>query len=668
MAPPAGISTRRWPPPRPRSWRRAPWWRHPVRRHPRARHPRRRPPSRRAPESGVARAAIAVGAAALLGWGGLAAALVVRTAAPPVPPPATAEVLRAAVARLEDGALPPAQALAAARELMARLPAAAADRTLALDPPERRRLLAGFGRAAAPPSPTTATATAPDRALADYLAAWARERGGELARRGHWTPGAVADLAAQQLVDPPRFAADPSFRAWVLGLLPRELDPAVAPGLRDDLLLALEAQPGIDFDAAAAVESGWGAAPRRSADRLSADGREPLRFDDDAEAPIAASVFSLPSSFFGEPETAALLAALRTMAPRRDLVVLADLPLRRRLAACCASPRLHLLETYGQPFTPWVRDPMSLVRRPGGGVVVLVRPNAQPGREADRNLGAELVRRLPPDLDRAWGGIRWEVAPVPFHNGQVLLGRDAAWISVHTLELRTLALLGLDRVPVASFDTAAGIERYFAAARRAAAELAALYGRPVRFVHPLPGESRADGDRGDDRELVERIGGGAGYDLDSLLTLLPARPGGHPPAPAAPPAPVALVASLAAGRTLLTGLPTADWAALRRGYQLAPAGAELAAAVGAAQRTAAAARLDGFLDLVAAHLGSQGWRVARLPLLLVPVTLLADHEGVAAREFQLTWNNVVLETRDGQLRAESFSSLLPAGDREARSE
>ncbi len=623
----------------------------------------------------MARAAIAAGAAALLGWGGLAAALVVRTAAPPVPPAATAEALRAAVTRLEDRALPPPQALVAARELMARLPAAAAERTLALDPPERRRLLAGFGRAAsagatsisAAPSPTTATATAtvPGGALADYLAAWARERGGELARRGHWMPGDVADVVAQQLVDPPRFAADPPFRAWVLGLLPRELDAAVAPGLRDDLLLALEAQPGIDFDAAEAIESGWRAAPRRSADRLSAYGREPLRFDDDAAAPIAASVFSLPSSFFGEPETAALLAALRTMAPGRDLVVLADLPLRRRLAACCAGPRLHLLETYGQPFTPWVRDPMSLVRRPGGGVVALVRPNAQPGREADRNLGAELVRRLPPDLDRAWGGIRWEVAPVPFHNGQVLLGRDAAWISVHTLELRTLALLGLDRVPVASFDTAAGIERYFAAARRAAAELAALYGRPVRFVHPLPGKSSAvdgahptpaDGDR--DRELVERIGGGAGYDLDSLLTLLPAGPGR--------PAPVALVASLAAGRTLLAGLPAADWGALRRGYQLAPAGAELAAAVGAAQRTPAAARLDGFLDLVAAHLGGQGWRVARLPLLLVPVTLLADHEGVAAREFQLTWNNVVVETRAGRLRAEGFSSLLPAGDREAR--
>ena len=75
---------------------------------------------------------------------------------------------------------------------------------------------------------------------------------------------------------------------------------------------------------------------------------------------------------------------------------------------------------------------------------------------------------------------------MPFHNGQVLLTPGAAWMTLHTLEPRILALLELDRVPVASFATAAGIDRYLAAADQAAAELARLYGRPVRFVHPLP--------------------------------------------------------------------------------------------------------------------------------------------------------------------------------------
>jgi len=608
------------------------------------------------------------------------------------PQPAAAAAAAAAardLATLEDASLPPRQALAAARELMERVPAVAAESGLPLDDAERRRLLAGLGRAAlAAGGGGGVDAGAPALAgqLAEYLRAWARERANALGRRGGWTAAEVAELAAEDLVDPARFDDDPAFRRWVLELLPGELEPRTAPALRDDLLLALERLPAIDFAAADAIESAWGAAPRRAADRLTAFGREPARFDDDAGAPIAASVYSLPSSFFDPPVAAAFLAAVRAMAPERDLLVLTDLPSRRRLAACCASPRLHLLETYGRGFSPWTRDPMSLTRRADGGVMVLVRPNAQPGREEDGYLGAQLVRQLPPALDRAWGGVRWEVAPVPFHNGQVLLTRAAAWISIHSLEPRILALLGTDRVPVASFAAAAGIERYFAAARQAAAELRSLYGRPVRFVHPLPPEvigggtgegkeagadhagagggagsltARGDGDRqlAASRELVQRMGGGAGYDLDSVLTLLPAAPG----RPA-----VALVASLAAGRALLAALTAEDWLALRRGYDLAPAGGELAAALGAAQQAPAAARLDGFLDLVAAHLAGQGFRVERLPLLTVPVTLLSDHEGVAGREFLLTWNNVVLETRGGRLRAEGFSSLLPAGDRQAR--
>lgn len=584
-------------------------------------------------------------------------------------PRATAAAAARVLAELEDASLPPQRVLAAARELMERVPASAAEHGLPQDSAERRRLLAGLGRAMLAAGAGGGGAGQ----LAEYLRAWARERGRALGRRGGWTPAEIAELAAEDLVDPARFDDDPAFRRWVIALLPGELGPETAPPLRDDLLLALERLPAIDFAAADAIESAWGAAPRRAADRLSAFGREPPRFDDDAEAAIAASVYSLPSSFFDSPVAAAFLAALRAMAPRRDLVVLTDLPSRRRLAACCSGPRLHLLETYGRGFSPWTRDPMSLTRRADGGVMVLVRPNAQPGREEDGYLGAQLVRQLPPALDRAWGGVRWEVAPVPFHNGQVLLTRDAAWISIHSLEPRILALLGIDRVPVESFATAAGIERYFAAARQAAAELAALYGRPVRFVHPLPPAVIGGGDRqlATSRDLILRAGGAAGYDLDSVLTLLPAAAAGSSAAAGRSPGTrgrpaVALVASLAAGRALLAALTSEDWEALRRGYDLAAAGGELAAALGAAQRTPAAARLDGFLDLVAAHLGSQGFRVERLPLLTVPVTLLSDHEGVAGREFLLTWNNVVLETRDGQLRAEGFSSLLPAGDREAR--
>lgn len=520
----------------------------------------------------------------------------------------------------------------------------------------------------------------PGRSAAEAvrLAKAARERCGELSRRGGWTEAELAGLAAQLLVDPPRFAADAGFRRWVIELLPREVDPRTDRRLRDDLLLALDRLPSfaaLDDAAVDAIESAWGVAPRRALDRRSAFGREPLRFEDDASTPIAASVFSLPSSFFEPPAIATFLAAVRALAPRREIVVLTDLPVRRRLEKCCGGLRLHLLETYGRPYSPWTRDPMSLVHRPDGEVVVLVRPNAQPGREADRRMGAELVRQLPAALDRAWGRVRWEEAPVPFHNGQVLQAQDAAWISVHTLEPRILALLGMERVPVESFAGAAGILRYFGAARRAAAELARLYGRPVRFVHPLPPEPLAAGDERQlaaARELVQRIGGGAGHDLDALLTLLPAA---AEPATGKPAASrsgrrrgrqVALVASVAAGRALLSGLTAAAWRALRSGYDLAPAAGDLAAALGAAEETPGAAGLDAFLDLIAAHLEGQGFRVERLPLLVVPVSLLADPAGVGAKEFLLTWNNVALETRDGQLRAEGFSSLVPAGDAEAR--
>jgi hypothetical protein len=124
---------------------------------------------------------------------------------------------------------------------------------------------------------------------------------------------------------------------------------------------------------------------------------------------------------------------------------------------------------------------------------------------------------------------------------------------------------------------------------------------------------------------------------------------------------------VAAGRALLSRLTAGDWEALRRGYDLGPAVPELAAALGAAQQAPAAARLDGYLDLVAAHLATQGFRVDRLPLLVVPVRLLADTEGVSGSEFLIGWNNVVLETtHEGHLRAEGFSSLVPSGDALAR--
>lgn len=522
------------------------------------------------------------------------------------------------------------------------------------------------------------------REMGAYLAAWARERGRRMGRRGSWSAEEIKGLVGLQLVDARRFAAEAGFRGRVLGMLPSELDRGAPARLRDEVLLELNAAEGFDFAASEAVEGAWGAVPRRAAERREDYSGEGLRFEADGDGRLVASVYSFPSSFFGDKEVAALLAEVRRLSPERTLIALTDLPLSRRLAEAARALRVYLLETYGRAYSPWPRDPFSLVRSARGGVVVLSRPNAQRGREEDLHLGAELVRGLPADLDRAWGGARWTEAPVPFHNGQVLLGREAAWVSLHSLEPRILALLGLARVPVESFDGSAGIGRYVEAAQRAAAELARLYGRPVRFVHPLPplaplppvpplprptaaGQAAAappatlENERGEDAELMRRIGGGAGYDLDSILTLLP---GGRDGAPAA------LVASIEEGRALLSALPAGELDGLRRGYDLEPAGETFAAALAAAQRRPRIDALAGFLDLVAAHLAHQGFRVSRLPLLAVPLALVRGHgEGVPVapeRVFLLTWNNVVLDRVPAGLRAEGFSAQLPSGDAAAR--
>jgi hypothetical protein len=385
-----------------------------------------------------------------------------------------------------------------------------------------------------------------------------------------------------------------------------------------------------------------------------------LRFDDEAERPLAASIYSLPSAFFEAKAADAFLSAVRKAAPRRTLIVLSDPPLHRALEKRARALGVRLLETQGHAFSPWPRDPFSLVRTPAGGVLVLVRPNLQLGREEDAFMGPELVRALPEDLDRAWGRVTWTEAPVPFHNGQILPVRDAVWITLHTLEPRILSLLGVDRVPVQSFGTAEGIDRYVAAARRAADELGVLYGRPARFVHPLP-ESGLVSEKVD---LMRRLGGGAGYDLDSLVTFLPGPPSESKKKN------TALVADLAAGRKLLAALPAAERKALRAGYDLEPDGQALVQALAAAQETPRAAALAGFLDLTAEHLSASGVRVLRLPLVRIPYALLRDRRGLeeagADQEFLLTWNNVVAETRDGKLRAEGFASLLPGGDAAAR--
>ncbi|HEY2737752.1 MAG TPA: hypothetical protein VGK45_05065, partial [Thermoanaerobaculia bacterium] len=524
----------------------------------------------------------------------------------------------------------PDPAEAAARAWMATPPATLAER-LEREPALVPQALGALGQALGAADPTNQTLR---RDTGEYLVQCARARSAALARRGTWSPADVQALLTLDLVTPGRFIADAAFRARVLALLPRDLDPAVGPPLRDDLLLALNRIEGIDFAASEAIESAWRAVPRQSAARR-VDYAPGLRFDDEAERPLSASIYSLPSAFFDAAAAESFLSAVRQAAPQRTILVLTDLPLHRALESRARSLGLHLLETYGRGYSPWPRDPFSLVRTPAGGVLVLVRPNLQTGREEDAHLGPELVQNLPDEIDRAWGKATWTEAPVPFHNGQILLTKDAAWITLHTLEPRILARLGLARVPVDTFGTVEGLDRYVAAAHTAAEEMSHLYGRPVRFVHPLPEPGAPLTERA---AQMRTLGGGAGYDLDSLVAFLPGKT-----------SPVALVADLAAGRKLLAQTSAAERNSLRTGYDLEPDGEALTAALAAAQETPRAAALAAFLDLTAGHLAANGVRVLRLPLVRIPYALLRDKAGLPDgavgndREFLLTWNNVVAE-------------------------
>ncbi len=535
-----------------------------------------------------------------------------------------------------------------ARRLVATVPAVEMEERLAKDPASLPGTVAALGRALGK------TDAAFEKELGEYLAACARARSLRIARRGTWTETDLRELLTLQLVDPKRFVHEIGFRKRVLAILPSALDPAAPPRLRDELLFELNHVKEFDFAASDAIERAWGAAPRTAAERRvePKTGEGKPRLFDEAEIPLNASVYSLQSEFFDPAQAEAFLAGVRKVAPDRTLVVLADLPLRRALEPAAARLKVRLLDTFGRVYSPWPRDPFSLVRLPKGQVRLLVRPNVQAGREHDANLGPELVQNLPEDLDRAWGGLTWSMAQVPFHNGQILSTRDTVWVSLHTLEPRILEILREPIVPVASFTTPEGIALYVEAATAAAAELGELYGRPVRFVHPLPKPFPPSVPLKERHELVDRLGGGAGYDLDSIVTLLPRGEGRLS----------ALVADVTAGEDLLASLKPEDWNALRKGYDLGPEAKELAAALAEQQADKLSQRLDRFLDMVASHLEDQGMEVRRLPLLIVPTTLLRERRE-HHHTFLLTWNNVVAETRSGRLRAEGFSSLLPAGDR-----
>jgi hypothetical protein len=470
--------------------------------------------------------------------------------------------------------------------------------------------------------------------------------------RHDFTTADVQRLLVFQVVDPLRYGEDDAFRQVIDSILPLSLDPTLPESLRRAALNELNREAPIRFETAEALATHAGLVKHPSRDRFVALSAMPAKITTGGTEPIEVSIYSISSHFAEPAEARRFLTAVREAAPERRIVVIGDEAMRSALTADLQTLHIDFADNFSRPLTPWPRDPFAVARTAGGEVVFVNRPNLQPGREEDTNMIRALLDTLPRSLDERWRP-RWATGNTSFHNGQVLLTPGAAWISIHSVEVRARELLRLDHVPVEEFSSLAGIARYIAAVRRAASELATLYGRPVHFVHDVPDKQPF----ATQAELMTTLGGGAGFDLDSIITLLPQ--GGD----AGKAGPVALVGDLALGQRLMGDAAAGDLRQLEQTYGL---GADARAAILRFQSSTTATGLRRFLDRCATDLAAGGMKVHRLPLIMVPSSAIARPETRPDTPyFLLTWNNVVLERR-GASRAEGFASGLASGDRIAR--
>jgi hypothetical protein len=511
------------------------------------------------------------------------------------------------------------------------------------DADQRSRILPGFADRLAAKGPTSAEAL--------YIAAVGRAAGSQLGHlAGPWDTETIAAWLEILLVDSARFATDPAFRAVVETNLPRALSSMLPRELRRAILDAANRTPGVSFDLSERLELAVGEARRSTVDH-----EVPFRSSGLSvthAGAIESSLFSMPSSYYRPEEARDFVDALAAHAPEREILVLADGDVYDALEAAHGE-HVHVLNTHGRSYSPWVRDPVLLARDIDGSVVLVQRPYEQPGREHDSNMGREIIQQLPEEVARVWTGVSWMKGDVPFHNGQILLLGDTVWVSLHTFGRAIIDGIGGRGVPTSALDDPGVVDQIVGIVREAASGLGQLYGRQVRFVHELPDHGSADARV----ELLKRVMGGGGYDLDSLLTLLPGANGE---------ARHALVGSISLGSDLLRGLGTAELTALQAGYGLGVRGEALRGRFLSHHAGDSAVGLERFLDAMAADLQRAGIEVQRIPLILAPVSALADRGLIRHADFLINWNNVVLQRTPERAQAEGFGSLLAAGDALAR--
>lgn len=484
----------------------------------------------------------------------------------------------------------------------------------------------------------------PASPLADYLAEVSTKMAALVDAAGQWTDDDLDRLLTVQLVNPGRFADSPAFRYQVVALMRQQSSLTLSRKLRVAMTEAVGHILGTNHDIQETVGAIWGVTQRSSGSRQASSRAGGVGVA--SLEPIETTVAVLTSQFLTGRESADFIAALQRHAPSRDLLLIVDRQMKSWLDPG-RWPRTHMLPSLGLELSPWPRDPLILSRRPDGGVEVVIRPNRQPGREGDNDLGRLLVAQLPRKIDSRWRSVTWRKAEAPFHNGQILLTPAKVLVSIHSLEPAILSRLGVDRVPVESFATAEGIDRYLAAADAAALELGAMFGRQAVFGHGLP----RTGSAAERRDALLQLGGGGGFDLDSLLTIVP-----DPNSAAGR----ALVGDLNLGLELLDAMSEAETDSLRGAYDMDPE-VDIATAIREAAGAARGQGLGRFLDAVAAHQAIAG-PVSRLPLLLVPTATLRQRDQLQHEDFLIGWNNVVLEGLPGGIVAEGFASGIQRGD------
>ena len=456
-----------------------------------------------------------------------------------------------------------------------------------------------------------------------------------------WTDEQVGAFIGLLLLDPQRFRSEPALRrrlfdGWLQGA---EQARAAEPDRRAAVLEGLH-RFDLDILESERLESAWGLAPRAGLDReRHVSSRQVV-----SSGPIEATLFSLPASLIDGTRALRFLRAVGAADPGRRLVVLTDGAVFDRLRGQ-GDPRWTLIHTYGRGYSAWPRDPITLTWRPDGGVHLLARPNRQRLREADQELAVELIQGLPAALDRTWGEPTWERATLPFHNGQLLLTDDSVWLSIHSVEPLVLQATGWEALSPGRLADPAAWTRFRDAALDAARRLAAFYGRTPRWVHPLPEHPSG--------RYLAAVGGGAGWDLDSLLTVVPGRDSNGRDFDGR-----IWVADPAAGLRAFRAAAPDEQEQLLATYREDQNGPFRLSAADAA----AVAGMQAFCDLLARHLAEEGLTVTRVPLLLMQATAPG---GAGSRQFTVGWNNLVLRPGQGaRTIAEGFASGLPRWDRE----